>query len=67
MKQAVATAVAVLGGLMGIAQAGYWYECLCAALASYLARRAAASLREEAQVEGPAHLTITGSRGEGRP
>ena len=48
MRQAVTTTVAVLGGLLGIAQAGYWYECLCDALASYLARRAAASLREEA-------------------
>jgi hypothetical protein len=67
MKQAVTTTVAVLGGLMGIAQAGYWYECLCGALASYLARRAAASLREEAEVQRAAHLTITGSRGEGRP
>jgi hypothetical protein len=51
MQRAVATAVAVLGGLLGIAQAGYWYECLCDGLASYLARRAATSLREEAQVE----------------
>ena len=38
MRRAVMTAAAVLGGLLGMVQAGYWCECFCAALDNYLVK-----------------------------
>lgn len=38
MRRVVMTAAMVLGGLLGMVQAGYWCECLSVALDNYLVK-----------------------------